>query len=528
MTEQITIDGEPVLVDHEGEIQDWIDSYLTTCDLFPPEYSDVDEYFQLHFPKLPKVTLGQIQWPCVGASRYARALFAVDRHTLFKILETAWGITPPETPLGAIPAPWEQTQNSSVTITVVGLTADPKIEIKMWVLAPIRISDDCWIIRLVDWRYFCQSTCKHNNTKQTQGEFAERGWGKPDVKWTDLFSWFNGTDDFDVTHSIITVDEITNPHLMLMNGKQTPIPFLIDAACLSLGSRPVVLMDATGNTVKVVCEKHGPATTKRDTLLEEDRVTGNTSNTKFKPKAIHFETLMAKSYFGPIRTSALRKTYSHDLELDGFADSLNFRSLFVVHKFLQSSGSSDAGFDTTDFEAYCEYFKDQIEPWYEEEYLVSLPGLVKLVPSGFDDWILHDTQKGITTVKSMPIDFNHEYLLAVAPCNNASLNAGVDARWYHTEKEAIVAKTTTEIAGAGKDEESGLRKAAYGRCQLMDSWLHIAGTDTFGKAIVVVANAQKASIPSGTIVHLAWLNTIHMNGLVREPYEGWVIDWVDC
>ena len=512
---QIAIDNNPVLVDSEGQIQAWIDAYLAGSDLFPCSVLEVDEYFEFNFPTLPPITLGQIQWPCVGVTRFARAMFAVDRRALFSIIKKAWGINEPAATDTTIPTRWIPVKNDPVEISNVAATED-KVTLNMWLLPPIRVSDDCWILRLVDWRYFCLSTCPNTMLRPDS-------WTKPDVQWTDLIDYWESLPDYEISHSIITVDQITNPHLMFYTKTQTPVSYLIDSACMSLGSRPVVLMEnTTGNTVNIVCEKHGPATTKKTTLLEKDRVTGGTSNTALKPKGMHVETLRAESFYAPIRTGALRKSHSYDLSFGGFANSLYFKMLYVVHHVYSSSTMH-----TADFEAYCEFIKDEILPWHEE-YIVTLPGLVKLVPSGHDDWILYDSQKGVTVVKSMPIDFNPAYLLGVLPCNSSSLNAGANAYYWHTERDSVLAKVTSAMSAGGKDNTSGLRKISAGSCQIMDVGIHIDGTYTFGIATVTAVNPQKTPVPFGSIVHLVWQSNVLLTSGVATTYEGWVIDWVDC
>jgi hypothetical protein len=168
--ESVIIDNRPVLIDNDGHLETWLESYLRDATLDPffvPNHSfcgslsGSDEsnnfYFESALPKLPNIRLGCIQWPAVGASRFARGLFAVDSFSLAQILLTAWGIVwnPIANP---DPPVWVPTKNDPVEVQIVPST-NPLVRliVKFFVLPPIRVSNECWLVRLVDLRYFKQS-----------------------------------------------------------------------------------------------------------------------------------------------------------------------------------------------------------------------------------------------------------------------------------------------------------------------------------------------------------------------------------
>jgi hypothetical protein len=168
--ENISIDGRPVLIDYDGYFETWLENYLRDSTLDPffvpsqsfcQSVSGSDEsnnfYFESALPKLPNIRLGCIQWPAVGTSRFARGLFVIDAYSLAQILLTAWGVVwnPATHPM---PTVWNPIKNDPVEVQVVP-SPNPleRLIIKLFVLPPIRVSNEYWLVRLVDLRYFKQS-----------------------------------------------------------------------------------------------------------------------------------------------------------------------------------------------------------------------------------------------------------------------------------------------------------------------------------------------------------------------------------
>ncbi len=525
----VTIADQPVLVDYNEEIQAWIDKYFHEFRAFEKTeildsnfsgqpYSKGD-YFRLNLPELPKIEIGQLQWPCVGASRFARALFLVDKHALRTILAAAWGTGVDD---GTIPNDWNQQYNVPVPVLFPALEpttsgGTPPITIAMFCLLPTRISNDVWLLPLVDNRYYA-------NYRRALFET-----GRPDKKWSELFSAINlQVPQFDITFAGGTPYEATNPDIAVQTST-VPIQNIIDSACFSVGDRPVVLMNSViDGKIKVVCEPVAAAIVKKTTLLEKPKITGGVSPNANKPSSITVATRFSPDYF-----CGTDETYSYFSGIPSSVGPGNWyrgaklfaKSLFNVISIDGSTfGYKDA------FEDYVDSIAEKISAWSLDEYDITLPGYVELVPSGFDDLITYDSQKGVTLVRSLPIDYFPPYMIAQYPANDATSSTLVQCQWFFTERETVPAKTLGFVAAGGIDGTTGMRKFSPGIVQLHDASLFLNVGSTFAKALVTVLNPANRSIPGGTLVHLAWVRQqLYGNSPgATVPYEGWVIDWVDC
>ncbi len=498
----ITIAEKPILVDVDGEAQSWLDRYFCPHETFvdtSPETLDNEmsghanasgHFFQNDWPELPTLTVNQLQWPCVGVSRFARALFLVDRYSLDAILDVAWGLTDPGG--GVDHLLWTQTTNIQVDVYFPAFDGEsPKVTLNLYALQPLRVSDDLWILPMVDERYMRRS--------QLAG-FTDWDSHKPATTWEALFSNFSSLD-YQVT---IADTYISHPDTCFA-ATTVPVPYLIDSACLSLGSRPVVLMDPLATKVKFSCEIPAAASGKRITLFEKPRITGGPSLPVTSISSLEVRTRQPKMYY-----SGNGETFTYQSAQPGEGNNAFCKSTFVV---LENGAEIDYA---APFRSYVDAIGTRFTDWTSQQHAITLPGFADIVPSGFDDLIIYDGEKGQTIVRSLPRDWFPKYLLAQHVIGEGSKYA--DCLWFHTPLQTVMALSieAIPIGGTGEDQ---LLKNSVGEFQLMDHALALSTSGAFRKAIVQALNPELWKIPSGTVVQLTWARC-KLTGDV--DYEGWI------
>jgi hypothetical protein len=517
-----TIAGFPVLVDRSGEAQAWLNSYLPSSDIFRRQFQSCDtylsgprgsgEFFESNLPDLPPIEIGQIQWPCVGVSRFARGLFLVDRCGLFDILQEAWGIGVPTEYPYPIPATWPQARNRTVAVTLAS-----GVVVHMFVLLPIRVSDDVWILPLVDGRYYGLGQPVKITAINPE---------KPLATWAQYFTALSAFN-YNVTYAVESGISYGRPDPILRDP-QVSLAYAIDAACFSVGCRPVVPFPAVADQtqaafVQVVrCELPATAIAKKTTLLGLDKVTGGVSGAATKPFGIRFATRLVNSFY-----SGENRSYTYDQTIGSGAGE----GVILFTKCLWNVHEPDALY--TEFQEYSGAIADKIDYWNVDEYYVTFPDLVAIEPSGFDDYIVFDTLRKTTTVRSLPVDFIAPYHVSQAPAGDESDEA--PTLWFHTQNQTVQATLVSPIAIGGVT--SGFRNEVTGTAQIVDFSLTIPsgvpGTPpALSEARVTVVNGEARTLSAGTIVHLAWMDLVLWRAGYpygeAVAYEGWVIDWADC
>lgn len=503
-----TIAGFPVLVDRSGDAQAWLDKYLPTDDIFRRQFQDPDtylsgprgtgEFFVSSLPDLPPIEIGQIQWPCVGVSRFARGLFLVDRVGLVDILREAWGVDAPTTFPYTIPSSWLQTKNQTVAVTL-----ETGVVVHLFVLLPIRVSDDVWILPLVDGRYYGLGQPVKVTAINEE---------KPSATWAQYFTALSAFN-YSVAYSAESGVSYGNPDPILRDP-QVALPFAIDAACFSLGCRPVVPFPAVPDQTQaafvqtVKCELPADAIVKKAVLFSMDKVTGGSSGYATKPLGVRFATRLINSYY-----SGENRSYTYDQFIgsgSGEGVILFAKALWNVH--LPSADPY------TEFQNYTSAIADKLDYWNADEYYITLLDLVAVDPSGFDDYIVFDTLRKTTTVRSLPVDFIAPYFVSQTPAGNESVEEPTPTLWFHTENQIISAVALSNIAGGYADE--GMRQATLGTAQIVHSALKFPVTGVaYAQAVVSILNGQSSAIKTGDLIYLQWADDV-VGGDARE---GWVV-----
>lgn len=177
MVNSITINGLPVLLDWQFQLRNFLDARLPASDMLfarwpkpvntnPLACGNAPEYLHPPYPELPPIKIGEVQWP-TGASRYARALYAVDWVTLVEVMKHCFGYEPPETdsipPVELkpfeVPTSWDTNINREWKHVELKIDAgrDGFFRCNMMPLSATRITGngvDLWLLPLVDSRYF--------------------------------------------------------------------------------------------------------------------------------------------------------------------------------------------------------------------------------------------------------------------------------------------------------------------------------------------------------------------------------------
>lgn len=250
-----------ICIDYQLQLETFLNEWLPSEDVLfsrwlgpdrvnPLACGNAPDYLRLPYPPLPPIRIGQLQWP-TGASRYGRALYAVDWVTMRDIAVECWGYEPPmelidpdgdpEDPNNMqevipedVPEEWGTASATPITVRIKGTDTSP-FTASMYVLPPYRVPGlgaDLWLLPLVDIRFLWLHAV--HESSDTEPESWEQ-------LLTDL------ADEMGTTLAQDAVDAYygdPNPRLYRTQQPQ-PASILLDAAALSVGLR-IVLEPATG------------------------------------------------------------------------------------------------------------------------------------------------------------------------------------------------------------------------------------------------------------------------------------------
>ena len=548
----IRIAGQRVLIDVDDTIKEWIERFLdgviddpffSARDSFAQSASGSSRsnnfYFESALPALPKIELNRIQWPVVGTCRFARGLFAVDAHAMAKIALEAWGVV--WNP-NADPSPdlWAPIRNIAVDVQIIS-SDDPAVDlsVKMFVLHPLRVSDQCWIVRLVDRRYFLQSatgpiekTSDGGSSSGSAGSEEAFPVDVPDRTWEELCDdlVLHGIDmPYTPSSEIAPVAGVPD---VLYAKSNTALLEMADSIAYSLGCRPVVQVRENANSpalVKVQCQTLAVAATIRNSLYAAAKVTGGSCNLSTSPSAVDFISPAPWSYY-----SGLQTTQKTTQSLTGYGPAVSCRSI-MLYQLQHNDMFVHSEWDPQGiYNAYHGAIAGTIagvNGWNRIEHAICFPGIVEITASGHDDYIEYDfTRHGPTTrVVSLPVTFFPKGLLSQHP----SIEPGEDddeasfppCPWFSTPRSHTFG-TTTGSAEAGEYlAEKKAWRERMATVQIVDSALGIPGTEAkFRKVRVQALNCQESSLdPNDTVRMYFGDQMILREGGEVAFYTGWII-----
>ncbi len=375
----ITISELPVLIDWQFQLREFLETRLPVehnqfsrwiQDVLPGNPLNCDnapDYLQPPYPPLPKIRVGELQWPS-GASRYARALYAVDWQTMKQIAKISWGFNapedaaPPQAMLTDVPSNW----GGDLYPIQLRIAGEEIFQATMYPLAPYRVTGhgvDLWLLPLVDRRYQWQRimfTSSHT-TLPTWSQLLD------DVSTAlgESLSW--------------TVDSrLGSPDERLWKFSHQPAAKVMDIATLSIGSRFTFL--PTTNTAWV---------------------RGFTSSLSLRGAALSKSSLLAGGTTGLATRPTSIDVYCRNNEKRHvkFTKTLPDGSGSQGHSFtwpIWCSWRADlASSPATD--DFVTYLKEIVNGWLPSGGQYSFAGPVSYVPTGFDDYMsieLYETEPG--------------------------------------------------------------------------------------------------------------------------------------
>ncbi len=539
MIDNVTIAGQPVCIDFKREIEDWIERYIESAThdpFFHPELTfnsslsgwdhSNNFYFESTLPQLPPIRLGCIQWPCVGATRFARGMFLVDLPALRAIAVAAWGVetetTPeepgdPEAPTPASePIPPDQWLiNLSIPVDVVivpaATTADQLIA-KMHVLPPIQVAEGLWIVRLVDQRFLRLSQL---------GPIPELSRSIPQNTWTELFAALS-SKEWSVNYFPESGGAYGKPDTIFANSN-APLSHMIDAACFSVGCRPVVpVIQPSLPTISVKCQQPGEASSTRMILLGLSKVTGGSCAIKSQPSQIEFSVPEPWSHY-----SGHEKAHSLIRTTDGAGPQLSTYLRMYRHQQLTAARVHETWTPEGILSDYLDAITTKITQdngWNQLEHTVCLPGAVKIEPGGHDDFIEWDwSHKGpVTRVHSLPSTFFPKGLLAQHPAD--PLNLANPCAWFatpqnHTNAMVVYAEETGRYSATTK---AWLNR--FAEVQIVDEALLVAGTSAeYRSARVKALIATEEPLLENESVEMHFCDIPMETVGAVSTFTGWVI-----
>ena len=276
----VTVADQPVLLDHNRQIQDLIDRWLPAdygCAMtrMPWQVDEPPGLPRLPWSPPPRLRLNQLYWP-TGATRWAQLSVLVTREAAAAILTDAWQ---PSEGQGLYSLTTTATPGDEGLVRVQATTVPLRIKhpmldvtIDMYVADYRQLSTrydagdthtPLVLLRLVDERFYWQTMGFGGNctSRPATGppvplfpsrEYGETWWG-----WLDVFAaLFESVhvDDYELDTGYETEAWYQEPDPVEFCRPFEPVGPLLEAACCSIGAR--LVRDKNG-TVRV--EKHGTA-----------------------------------------------------------------------------------------------------------------------------------------------------------------------------------------------------------------------------------------------------------------------------
>ncbi len=374
----ITIAGNPILVDVQCQLKQFLGDRLPPEDILfarwqsnplranPFSCDNAPDYVDSPYPPLPTLKIGELQWPS-GASRHARALYAVDWLTLRAIATDAWGWEPPTELIDPEGDPDDLDNQQEVAPTdipdswgTVFYDVELKVEgeetftADMFALRPYRVTGngiDCWLLPLVDARW----------------KMAHRAFSPLAEKPEDADTLIE--DIADAAGATIIIDTA------LIDGEiderlwkaEQPAVSLLDAACLSQGLRVIRDPDGTLRAVNPTRSNF-----RRDSRLSQDWqiLSGGTRGPTELPLSIKVHC----------RQEGDTKFHVESAIVPG-GITVGGVPLAVWSSWLKNADNA------TETAAFAAQIASSIAAWSNSGGQYCLAGPIDFVPTGFDDFV---------------------------------------------------------------------------------------------------------------------------------------------
>ncbi len=359
----VTIAGQPILIDYQCQLRNFLADRLPPEDILfarwqvgavrpnPFSCDNSPDYIDSPYPPLPSLSIGEIQWPS-GASRYARALYAVDWESLKVIAESAWGYALPEQEPTDVPDSWGASFYE-VDLVIRGIDSQ-QFRASMFVLRPYRVTGtgvDCWLLPLVDARW-----------KMGHKAFEPLPY-KPENMAALVQSIATAAGATIAAESASITGE---PDKRLWKAEQ-PAVSLLDAACLSSGLR--VVRDPVG-TLRALSA--ATSETRRNSRLSSDWqiLSGGKRGKTELPSTVRVHCRKEGGDKFEVKSSAV----SGGMSPGG-------TSLAVWSSWRSSTGN------VTETNAFAAQIAGCVSAWANSGGQYCMAGPINYIPSGFDDYM---------------------------------------------------------------------------------------------------------------------------------------------
>lgn len=406
----VTIDGHPIAIDHQQQMMGFLADrmppeqilftrWMPTPKGHPAVLENLEEITP-PYPPLPDLQIGELQWPS-GYSRYARALYAVDKQTMHAIAVKAWGYAGSMAAFTDVPANW----GTSWAELIVRINGEEIFECRMCALPPQRVPGagaDLWLLPLVDARFEYQ----HIGFELPEDWVTTPGNPASDITWVEFFTALSDQMGISIQNLPATVDSAYGVPDRLTIKEGTSCSCLLDCAALSIGMRPVVLP----SEINAACTLMTPAdsTATRNFLnLKKSRTAGGNSGMAAWPKDLIVWCRRAEEFSLHLNKQERRVGA---VNADGSYDHLAYAAWCTDWRTTLGSLSS---FNTSETGYFVGKIASDIEDWRSCGGHLAFAGAINYVPSGYDDYCTFRTQEGVfqTRVVELPAVFiPHMYL----------------------------------------------------------------------------------------------------------------------
>lgn len=378
MLSSITIAGQPIAFDWQCKLREFLRDRLPAEEVLfarwmpePKMHAAVIEKEALTppYPALHPIEVGELQWPS-GASRYARALYVVDKVSLLNIAIAAWDLD--VIAQGGPDAITDYLSNWGAGATIPGAVSSVELSIygeehfvsQMLPLPPYRIPGtgaELWLLPLVDRRFLWQ-----------QIPYEPDGYAS---SWAGLFDDLATTIGTPIAYAAVPSEYGVPDRFVIQPGVSATA--LLDCAALSIGRRIVIDPNSSVLRLMTAADSNTRCTA---TIAKSTIVAGS-----FRGKAVlpsHVAVFCRKANEFSLACNSQEKRTA--VVGDGAFTHLAHSAWIVDERMF---GGSLVKMNATDTGYYVAKVADDMATWLNSGGQYAFAGAIMYAPSGYDDYL---------------------------------------------------------------------------------------------------------------------------------------------